>query len=564
MLLSGRRTLLVVCACVSAWIAPAQDARYMEIRELDSYTETLAPEKRKFIVDINSRIDITLNREELIRLLGSTGTSTDAAFLEKLRRFNKLIRQQQNVLQKLNTPGELQYGEFDRAYLGFRQLLRSDFPDLKARFDSLYNNAPADRRIRTAFTHFLDGYELRRDPVRGRGVAQKVSIKAELKSARYGNSPVHVTNYDNVREKTFWQVSNWQEPGEEEKREMEQLVAGIDNIDRLLDGVVRKTADQLDLGNTVNDLLNLPLDQVDNLVGREQQEVIGLRNRVLGNLRDITEQINRPLSDATVGELSGLVEQVSSEAELLKEKLDARLDAVPELAQNVFNPLLDRLTNVIPITLKQLTEKIVVPARAITKKGEETANRFYSYKVEEAPQRAYIDLNTVGKRANFDQLQLDLKIQDAGETDPDKAATIERVTLSLIQVRVHAKASVGTILANSFEPSERVRLEQSFQLAPSLNFVFKWGSRSSAFVNFTQPGIGINISTPDFDLNGVPDFSFGLVGTLFRDVLSLGVAYNTAVDVPFWFIGFSLPITGVSLPVLSNAGVAADGLVNDL
>ncbi|MFX7804608.1 hypothetical protein ABTK17_20430, partial [Acinetobacter baumannii] len=63
---------------------------------------------------------------------------------------------------------------------------------------------------------------------------------------------------------------------------------------------------------------------------------------------------------------------------------------------------------------------------------------------------------------------------------------------------------------------------------------------------------GFHISTPDFDLDGYPDVSYGGVLTLFRNVLSTGIAYNTRTSSPFWFFGLALPFTTLGLPFGGN------------
>lgn len=111
------------------------------------------------------------------------------------------------------------------------------------------------------------------------------------------------------------------------------------------------------------------------------------------------------------------------------------------------------------------------------------------------------------------------------------------------------ETNVGVILANSIQLNDELALTRQFQFAPNVNFIFKRGSPENDFINFIQLGIGISISTSDFDLNTSPDFSFGLVGTVLRDLISVGISYNTSIDNTFWFVGFSLPFTGIGLPL---------------
>ena len=94
-------------------------------------------------------------------------------------------------------------------------------------------------------------------------------------------------------------------------------------------------------------------------------------------------------------------------------------------------------------------------------------------------------------------------------------------------------------------------LENKFQFTPSGSLLFKFGSRKSRTWNYLEPGIGFNISTPDFDLDGTPEIGLGGVLTVLKDVLSIGVSYNTKTDNPYWFFGLSLPFSIPGVPINS-------------
>ena len=92
--------------------------------------------------------------------------------------------------------------------------------------------------------------------------------------------------------------------------------------------------------------------------------------------------------------------------------------------------------------------------------------------------------------------------------------------------------------------------ERRFLYAPSAGLLFKLGLRSSRFYNeFLSPGLGVSISTPDFDTNGEPEFGTGLVLTAFKNLLSIGINYNVTLDVPYWSFGVNLPISLPGVPI---------------
>ena len=100
-----------------------------------------------------------------------------------------------------------------------------------------------------------------------------------------------------------------------------------------------------------------------------------------------------------------------------------------------------------------------------------------------------------------------------------------------------------------FYSSDVVKLDNPFQFAPAGNLLFKKGSRENKTWHFINPGFGFSMSTPDFDLDGVPEVGVGAVVTALNDVISLGISYNTKTDNPYWFFGLSLPFDMMGLPV---------------
>ena len=133
---------------------------------------------------------------------------------------------------------------------------------------------------------------------------------------------------------------------------------------------------------------------------------------------------------------------------------------------------------------------------------------------------------------------------------------IYRRYISMARISPHLKMAGTLVLANPYNRlnSASVELENKFQFAPSYGIFMKWGSRKSKFYNdFLTLGVGAGFSSPDFNLDGTPEFGAGIIITAFKDILSAGWSWNFGVDTPYSFIGFNLPFTVGGLPGVNSA-----------
>ena len=129
------------------------------------------------------------------------------------------------------------------------------------------------------------------------------------------------------------------------------------------------------------------------------------------------------------------------------------------------------------------------------------------------------------------------------------------VMFAIERVDLHVKMSGSLILASPLNRSQMItdgRISENlseFQFAPTYGIFMKWGSRKSAAYNeFVQFGLGLAFSSPDFSLDGTPEFASGIMATAFRDIISGGVGWNFSQGVPYSFIGFNIPFSIGGLP----------------
>ncbi|MEM6696919.1 MAG: hypothetical protein AAF599_00885 [Bacteroidota bacterium] len=212
--------------------------------------------------------------------------------------------------------------------------------------------------------------------------------------------------------------------------------------------------------------------------------------------------------------------------------------------------------------IQQLVQEIgrlLNPFRKSYVENEEFTEAVRRFTVGKIPSDGYIELKGIGERRAGDEILLRALI----ERGQDKAnpnyeyREIYRRYLYMARINPHLKMSGSLVLAdplNQTNIASPVRLENQFQFAPNYGIFMKWGSRKSKFYNdFLSFGVGLGFSSPDFNLDGTPEFGAGVIVTGFRDILSVGWSWNFGVDVPYTSIGFNIPFTVGGLPGVGAA-----------
>jgi hypothetical protein len=123
----------------------------------------------------------------------------------------------------------------------------------------------------------------------------------------------------------------------------------------------------------------------------------------------------------------------------------------------------------------------------------------------------------------------------------------------MYMVLPHIETKVGIVFNDPLQPNQ---LQRQFQIAPSYSVLLKGlcpDSRRKHMIRNTvwDWGIGINISSPDFDKDDVPELGLGFVVSGLRDYLQAGVGYNVFVSKSYWFFGLRLPLQFLQLPLSS-------------
>ncbi len=156
------------------------------------------------------------------------------------------------------------------------------------------------------------------------------------------------------------------------------------------------------------------------------------------------------------------------------------------------------------------------------------------FTLDQAP-RFFLDMKRVDDRKRLDRVVIRIAVRSGGRS---LMAAERRVTLTKLWPHQVNKAFISLVNPYSLDSPDK----PNFRFAPAFAVLLKIDSRSSYFYNnYLSPGLGLGAIIPDINLDGVAEFGVGLVGTLFRDLISFGWGWNFGVSRPYYFVGFTYP-----------------------
>lgn len=186
-----------------------------------------------------------------------------------------------------------------------------------------------------------------------------------------------------------------------------------------------------------------------------------------------------------------------------------------------------------------------------SEKFSEKVKRFTAGNI---PKTGFIELRYIPERKPGDEILIKAVLQRGNKADAEELELYRRY-VAIERVNPHIKMSGSLILASPMNRTKMVsegRISDNlsdFQFAPTYGIFMKWGSRKSHVYNdLIQFGIGLGFSSPDFSLDGTPEFGTGIMFTGFKDIIGGGVGWNFTQGVPYSFVGFNIPFSVGGLP----------------
>lgn len=212
-------------------------------------------------------------------------------------------------------------------------------------------------------------------------------------------------------------------------------------------------------------------------------------------------------------------------------------------------------------SLVNQVQAFLEPFRKSYLSSEKFSNAVKRFTAGNIPEEGYIELKYTGERKEGDEILIKALIERGNKAEDERKELFRRY-ISLQRISSHIKMSGTLILANPYlrNNNSKVTLTNTFQFSPTYGVFIKWGSRKSKFYNeFINLGLGLSFSSPDFNLDGTPEFGSGLIMTAFKDLISAGWGWNFGVDTPYTFLGFNIPFSiGGTANISTTAGLKDD------
>lgn len=617
--------LLAIAVPCRAQLTPSSMITLLEESTSGKYMDTL-PRTGPAIVDINSilhiNIDLAALEDEMFRFQGISGSD---ARLQKLKEFNTLLQNQNEILKLINekfsgsaTPTLADYKELaaqsDFILNGLEERLDDDLfeeltsPEMEAQFSTF--DGP--------YIVFVINFLAEKAQLLRESLTEQLNVNGAADSSlliffrlgafiknKSGGRPVHVENFDDIAPDAYSEISSFSAPlSDAEKKELNQT--------RLLNDSI-----QSNTGEATFSFKQLIKSRVDKLFPSDTSRV-KLKTVYTSKMMELNRSnVTKPAAKILLeNELNlGRVDQFYTLAtetyrqfagsfpkELLNgDSLDQTFDRFSRLVNNSLNqfkgdvslyeqsgsrlssgepppgaPDLDEVVNAYDSYAASVNQdisgikslfsdirSILDPFRKAYLANEEFSDQVLRFTAGSIPPTGLIELKYIGERKAGDEILIKAVLERGkkeGNRNFEQKVLLRRY-VTMARVAVHVKMSGSVILANPYNRGSNpaITLQNRYQFSPTYGIFLKWGSRKSKFYNdFVAFGAGLGFSSPDFNLDGTPEFGSGVMVTGFRDLLSAGWGWNFGLDAPYTFIGFNIPFSIGGIQSASPEGFLED------
>ncbi|MCB0557092.1 MAG: hypothetical protein KDD02_26330 [Phaeodactylibacter sp.] len=534
-------------------------------------------------IDINSQISIRLNKAALRDKAATLQQEKpDTEGLEaKAAEFQAALESQNEILTLLNDEaGKVENSEQLLGLLQgmFLKILTGNLTNARAavnkynqeysaQIDTWINQGqtPPDR-----FAYIIGKLNEELETTASEIASLQAQSKANFslvafKRDKSGGEQIHIENFDQIAGKEFRPIQRWVIGlSGQDQQQLQNLQAAAtavnaqsENTFETIKQVVRQNLPSVECTRQLASQFNQGLDSLKadvklNFENKKQQ---------LLEITNLAEVVNQDITQWSVqtpfNALSGIRDFVGK-VKGFRANLDTGLKqflAGDEAAPGPFLEVSGCLTQLETDfnQVMQIAEKAGF-VQNVYLSTDRIAKETLSFDLDELPEEGFIDLNYSGRREEGDELEVRAIVRfgeiDSGEEEQPRPILLEKRRMRMILVGAHAVTKLGIILGKPLNYSLPATAKQKFLFSPSASLLLKFGSRNSSFYNnFLNAGIGINTAAPDFNLDGVPEFSAGLAGSVFQDILSVGWNWNFGENAPMYFIGIHLPFQLPGLPV---------------
>ena len=184
--------------------------------------------------------------------------------------------------------------------------------------------------------------------------------------------------------------------------------------------------------------------------------------------------------------------------------------------------------------------KFLMGEREFDTAALELGDKVRKLSLSQLPSTVSIPLVDTGRREAGDYFTLKFAVGTADK--PREVVTTRQLVMYRILWHFDLKANL--IWA---DPGKKTEVGH-FQAAPAYNVLLKRGSRNHMLWNsLFDPGVGLNLAALDFNHDDTQELGLGLAVSALRDLITVGYGYNVSQGVPYWYFGLRLPIPGTTI-----------------
>jgi hypothetical protein len=571
-------------------------AQVVKIREYNSNNELIDISK-PFIIDINGRLSININKTILLdTIIGALDQREYPS--EMLELISQALRLQQKTLMSMTTTGsrEERLKALDTFRDGMAPLLTYlvDHQDNLAETQFYKDLAEALGKTDQGYKPYFQVLDQYYEQVTSRysTIVNKSSVKFKLGgwlNTDKGAEPFHIDGFDSISSKGITQVPQFATSIPQSEvdnfNQARKLADSLQNNTEVLVDYMKKRA-----SNTVDELKTIEtklsdildnglksfesrLDSTSNSIQQKFSQPVSHLKQSMNDFRVDLATIKADVQNITLNkaldiaiEADSVIKtagQLKTEAETLYKMVTNEIAAAPGIAQKLKSGLTSDITNVktqienlATSYLNELKATLAVFDESNIKELTETAAKFtsstFALGYNDVPASTILDIRTVGQREVGDEIYFKATIvRDSTSNSFDETVFWQKYTMFHIGINSSIRASL--IFADKVN-GNFANTSNDFQLAPSYSAIFKIGTRKSMFYNkYFTPGIGVNVSTLDFNNDNTPEIGIGLTAAFFRDYLQIGYGRNMASDDNFWLFGLRLPLFGWATTGIESA-----------
>lgn len=547
------------------------------------------------IVDINSSLELHISKDSLIKVINDRYPQLmkQLSLEAEIQKLETALKDQGVILKGLRQQvvSAQTRGEFYQAARDFVNFIADPANGMEEEVNGFYTtyretySNPRTAPLTSLEFVYLNLNQKLQEVKASFAAIDNAGVMISLvgyKKDKAGGSRVHIKNFDTSSDLDYVTIPRWvtslSDTQQKKLNEMSDTLANnkveLQSIFNSLKAQFRQFFPDISCMKTLRDDVQSLLSD-SSLISAIPADVNAAANDFIKSFDGISLLSNALKTSVgnwdieTILSVSEAIREIISDVQQIDTDLSTLLNKISTVTKlkQWYNDFKPKVGTCFSVTINEFEKLKNVAALLVNQQQNYIANKdigedVLSFSVGNLPTVGYLNLKGTGQRSDGDEILIEVVMRSSGsksggdseETSVfSKPITLEETNLVMQMVGIHSQVVVGMIFADPMttdasvaDPSKR------HFFTPAASLLLKFGSRNSNFYNnFVDFGIGLNFASPDFDLDGNPEFGTGIIGTALKDILSVGVNYNVSKDVFYWFFGVNLPFNIPGIPINS-------------